>query len=123
VPDRLAGSVDDKRPVVAGEGGTLHTEHGGHPQGGVQRPAGADDELRRLQRTVLHLHGAIDTSAPDPAMQRRIRTFVAEYNQRYGATVLLTSHYMADVVALCRRVIVIHHGKILYDGDLSGLVD
>lgn len=38
------------------------------------QPAGADDELRRLQRTVLHLHGAIDTSAPDPAMQRRIRT-------------------------------------------------
>ena len=59
----------------------------------------------------------------DVTMQRRIRTFVADYNQRHGATVLLTSHYMADVVALCRRVIVIHHGKILYDGDLSGLVD
>lgn len=59
----------------------------------------------------------------DVTMQRRIRTFVAEYNQRHGATVLLTSHYMADVVALCRRVIVIHHGRILYDGDLSGLVD
>jgi ABC-2 type transport system ATP-binding protein len=48
---------------------------------------------------------------------------VAEYNQRTGATVLLTSHYMADVEALCRRVIVIHHGKILFDGDLSSLVD
>ena len=59
----------------------------------------------------------------DVTMQRRIRTFIAEYNQRHSATVLLTSHYMADVVALCRRVIVIHHGKILYDGDLSGLVD
>jgi ABC-2 type transport system ATP-binding protein len=59
----------------------------------------------------------------DVTMQRRIRTFIAEYNRRYGATVLLTSHYMADVVALCRRVIVIHHGKILYDGELSGLVD
>jgi ABC-2 type transport system ATP-binding protein len=35
--------------------------------------------------------------------------------------VLLTSHYMADVVALCRRVIVIHHGRILFDGDLSAL--
>jgi ABC-2 type transport system ATP-binding protein len=57
----------------------------------------------------------------DVTMQRRIRTFVAEYNQRYGATVLLTSHYMADVVALCRRVIVIHRGKLLYDGNLSGL--
>jgi len=59
----------------------------------------------------------------DVTMQRRIRNFIAEYNHRHGATVLLTSHYMADVVALCRRVIVIHHGKILYDGELSGLVD
>jgi ABC-2 type transport system ATP-binding protein len=57
----------------------------------------------------------------DVTMQKRIRTFIAEYNQRYGATVLLTSHYMADVEALCRRVIVIHHGNILFDGDLSGL--
>jgi ABC-2 type transport system ATP-binding protein len=59
----------------------------------------------------------------DVTMQRRIRNFVAEYNQRYGATVLLTSHYMADVEALCKRVIVIHHGKLLYDGELSGLVE
>jgi ABC-2 type transport system ATP-binding protein len=58
----------------------------------------------------------------DVTMQKRIRAFVAEYNQRYGATVLLTSHYMADVEALCRRVIVIHHGKLLFDGDLSALV-
>lgn len=59
----------------------------------------------------------------DVTMQRRIRKFVAEYNQRYGATVLLTSHYMADVEALCKRVIVIHHGKILFDGDLAKLVE
>jgi len=59
----------------------------------------------------------------DVTMQKRIRSFVAEYNRRHGATVLLTSHYMADVVALCRRVIVIHHGRILFDGDLSALSD
>ncbi len=58
----------------------------------------------------------------DVTMQRRIRAFIGEYNRRYGATVLLTSHYMADVEALCRRVVVIHHGKLLYDGELSGLV-
>ena len=52
----------------------------------------------------------------DVTMQKRIRAFVAEYNRRYGATVLLTSHYMADVQALCKRVIVIHHGRILFDG-------
>jgi ABC-2 type transport system ATP-binding protein len=57
----------------------------------------------------------------DVTMQKRIRSFVAEYNQRLGATVMLTSHYMADVQALCRRVIVIHHGRILFDGALSEL--
>jgi ABC-2 type transport system ATP-binding protein len=59
----------------------------------------------------------------DVTMQKRIRTFVAEYNKRHGATVLLTSHYMADVEALCKRVIVIHHGRILFDGDLSSLAN
>jgi ABC-2 type transport system ATP-binding protein len=59
----------------------------------------------------------------DVTMQRRIRAFVSEYNRRYGATVLLTSHYMADVEALCKRVIVIHHGKLLFDGELSYLVE
>ncbi len=59
----------------------------------------------------------------DVTMQKRIRTFVADYNARFGATVLLTSHYMADVEALCKRVVVIHHGRILYDGALAGLAD
>jgi ABC-2 type transport system ATP-binding protein len=59
----------------------------------------------------------------DVTMQKRIRSFVAEYNQRHGATVLLTSHYMADVEALCKRVVVIHHGRILFDGALAGLAD
>lgn len=59
----------------------------------------------------------------DVTMQRRIRGFIATYNQRYQATVMLTSHYMADVEALCKRVIVIHHGCVHYDGPLSGLVE
>jgi ABC-2 type transport system ATP-binding protein len=59
----------------------------------------------------------------DVTMQKRIRSFVAEYNRRHGATVLLTSHYMADVEALCKRVIVIHHGRILFDGALASLAD
>jgi ABC-2 type transport system ATP-binding protein len=58
----------------------------------------------------------------DVTMQRRIRDFLAEYNRRFGATVLLTSHYMADVEALCKRVVVIHHGRLLFDGNLSALV-
>jgi ABC-2 type transport system ATP-binding protein len=59
----------------------------------------------------------------DVTMQKRIRGFIAEYRQRHGATVMLTSHYMADVEALCERVIVIHHGRILFDGDLTALGD
>lgn len=59
----------------------------------------------------------------DVTMQRRIRSFIAAYNQRYSATVLLTSHYMADVEALCRRVIIIHLGHILFDGNLTDLAE
>jgi ABC-2 type transport system ATP-binding protein len=57
----------------------------------------------------------------DVPMQRRIRAFVAAVVLRHGATVMLTSHYMADVVALCRRVIVIHHGRVRFDGPLADL--
>ena len=59
----------------------------------------------------------------DVSMQARIRSFVAELNRRTGATILLTSHYMDDIVALCKRVVVIHHGKILYDGALADLAE
>lgn len=59
----------------------------------------------------------------DVTMQRRIRAFIQAYNQRYGATVMLTSHYMADVEALCKRVVMIHQGQILFDGALTDLVE
>ncbi|HVR62127.1 MAG TPA: ATP-binding cassette domain-containing protein [Polyangia bacterium] len=58
----------------------------------------------------------------DVSMQAKMREFIRDYNQRYGAAVLLTSHYMDDVVALCPRVIVIDHGRLIYDGDLKELV-
>ncbi len=58
----------------------------------------------------------------DVTAQRKIRLFIQEYNQRHGASVMLTSHYMAAVVALCKRVIVIHNGRLLFDGTLTDLV-
>ncbi len=58
----------------------------------------------------------------DVTMQRRIREFINAYNKEHGAAVLLTSHYMADVEALCKRIIVIHHGRVLFDGPLNDLV-
>ncbi len=57
----------------------------------------------------------------DVSMQKRLRHFIAEYNRRHAATVILTSHYMADVAVLCERVILIHQGRVLYDGALSEL--
>ena len=59
----------------------------------------------------------------DVTMQRRLREFVLDYNAVENASVLLTSHYMADITALAERVIVIHHGKILYDGGLQVLAE
>lgn len=59
----------------------------------------------------------------DVTMQKRIRGFLADYNQRHGASIMLTSHYMADVQALCKRVVVIHHGVVLYDGALTELAN
>jgi ABC-2 type transport system ATP-binding protein len=58
----------------------------------------------------------------DVAMQVAIRDFVRSYNQRHEATVLLTSHYMDDVVALCPRIIVIDRGVLIHDGDLRQLI-
>jgi len=53
--------------------------------------------------------------------QARIREFLREYNRRTGATILLTSHYMADVTALCERILIIHHGQLKYDGGINDL--
>jgi ABC-2 type transport system ATP-binding protein len=58
----------------------------------------------------------------DVSMQARIRQFIRDYNQRFNATVLLTSHYMEDVAALCPRVVVIDKGRLIYDGELKELV-
>lgn len=57
----------------------------------------------------------------DVTMQKRLRGFIANYQKESGASIILTSHYMADVEALCDRIIVIHEGTILYDGDIGGL--
>lgn len=58
----------------------------------------------------------------DVSMQSTIRTFIKAYNERFRATIMLTSHYMEDVEALCPRVIVIHQGRLIHDGALADLV-
>jgi len=59
----------------------------------------------------------------DVNAQVGVRNFLKEYNQLYQATILLTSHYMADITALCERVLLIHQGKLMYDGRLDGLLE
>jgi ABC-2 type transport system ATP-binding protein len=58
----------------------------------------------------------------DVGMQGTIRSFIKQYNERTGATLMLTSHYMEDVEALCPRVLVIDHGQVTFDGKLAELV-
>lgn len=59
----------------------------------------------------------------DVVAQKKMRDFIKEYNQKFKATIILTSHYMGDVKELCERVIIINAGKILYDGLLEKIVN
>jgi ABC-2 type transport system ATP-binding protein len=79
-----------------------------------------------LAGALLHRPALLFLDEPtiglDVVMQQRIREFIGEYNRRHGATVILTSHYMQDVTTLCKRVIVINQGRLVFDGALDDLV-
>jgi ABC-2 type transport system ATP-binding protein len=79
-----------------------------------------------LAAALIHRPSVLFLDEPtiglDVSMQAVIRSFIRRYNERYGATLILTSHYMDDVVALCPRVVVIDRGKLSYDGGLQELV-
>jgi len=80
-----------------------------------------------LAASLLHRPRVLFLDEPtlglDVTAQATIRDFIRAYSQRYDATVLLTSHYMADVTALASRILVIERGKLMYDGDLHALVE
>ncbi|MFN9924825.1 MAG: ATP-binding cassette domain-containing protein [Cyanobacteriota bacterium] len=80
-----------------------------------------------LLAALLHRPAVLFLDEPtlglDVNAQARVRSFLADYNRRFGATVLLTSHYMADITALCPRVLLIHQGRLFYDGRLSALAE
>ena len=86
-------------------------------------------ERMKMELTAALLHSPevlfLDepTIGLDVVAQHRIQQFLREYQQERKITVLLTSHYMKDVAALCRRVVIIAQGQIKYDGSLSGIVD
>jgi ABC-2 type transport system ATP-binding protein len=78
-----------------------------------------------LMAALLHRPRVLFLDEPtlglDVNAQVRVREFLEAYNQRYGATLLLTSHYMADITALCPRVLLIHQGRLFHDGSLEEL--
>jgi len=78
-----------------------------------------------LLAALLHQPDVLFLDEPtlglDVNAQSRVRHFLADYNRRSGATVLLTSHYMADITALCPRVLLIHQGHLFHDGPLDHL--
>lgn len=80
-----------------------------------------------LAASLLHRPSVLFLDEPtiglDVTVQATIRDFIRTYSQRYHATVLLTSHYMADVTALASRILVIEQGKLMYDGNLQALVE
>ncbi len=78
-----------------------------------------------LMAALLHRPAVLFLDEPtlglDVNAQSAVRNFLREYNQQHGGTLLLTSHYMADITALCPRVILIHRGELMYDGSLEGI--
>jgi ABC-2 type transport system ATP-binding protein len=79
-----------------------------------------------LAASLLHAPDILFLDEPtlglDVGAQDAIRGFLRQYRDRHGATVLLTSHYMADVTALAPRVLIVNRGRLLYDGELRALV-
>jgi len=59
----------------------------------------------------------------DVVMQKALRDFIKAYNKKFGATIILTSHYMGDVKELCPRAIIIDHGQKIFDGQLQDIID
>jgi len=58
----------------------------------------------------------------DVVVQKNLRTFIKEYNEKYNSTIILTSHYMGDIAELCKRVVIINEGEIGYDGNFEQLI-
>ncbi len=79
-----------------------------------------------LVASLLHTPKVLFLDEPtiglDVVMQKKLRSFIKGYNQKYNSTIILTSHYMGDVEELCNRVLIIDNGKLGYDGLLHDLV-
>lgn len=86
-------------------------------------------ERMKMELTAALLHSPevlfLDepTIGLDVVAQHNVQEFLKHYQQTRKITILLTSHYMKDIAALCRRVVIISQGQIIHDGSLSGIID
>jgi ABC-2 type transport system ATP-binding protein len=91
-------------------------------------------ELSLGERTKMELIAALlhrpkvlfldePTIGLDVVSQKTVREFLREHNAKEKTTIVLTSHYMTDIQELCQRVIIIDHGTLFFDGQLSEVVD
>ncbi|HVY69901.1 MAG TPA: ATP-binding cassette domain-containing protein [Verrucomicrobiae bacterium] len=80
-----------------------------------------------LTAALLHRPRVLFLDEPtiglDVVSQKAVRGFLREYNARHKTTIILTSHYMADIQELCERVVIIDHGRLTFDGPLTEVVD
>jgi len=100
----------------------------GHLLGQPVRELSLGERMKmELTAALLHSPEVLFLDEPtiglDVVAQHNIQKFLKHYQEQRKTTVLLTSHYMKDVVALCRRVVIIASGEIIYDGSLEGIVD
>jgi ABC-2 type transport system ATP-binding protein len=100
----------------------------GHLLGQPVRELSLGERMKmELIAALLHSPEVLFLDEPtiglDVTAQHNIQLFLRHYQQARKLTILLTSHYMKDVAALCRRVVIIAQGQIMYDGSLTGIVD
>ena len=98
-----------------------------HKLGTMVRELSLGERMKcELIAALLHRPRVLFLDEPtiglDVVSQRRVREFLREYNARHRTTILLTSHYMADIEALCPRVVLIDHGRLFFDGPLEALI-
>ena len=86
-------------------------------------------ERMKMELTAALLHSPDVLFLDEPTIgldviaQHNVQLFLRHYQEERKITILLTSHYMKDVAALCRRVVIINRGQIMFDGSLSGIID
>lgn len=100
----------------------------GHLLGRPVRELSLGERMKmELTAALLHSPDVLFLDEPtiglDVIAQHNIQKFLKYYQEQRKITILLTSHYMKDVAALCQRVVIIAHGDIMYDGSLAGIID